>query len=193
MAVGITWTSGQAVYADRDDSNGRAMEIEPVPVSETEKDDREHFISDYHIPEQKPVESMSSYGKNCFYLNRGTEDIPSRWDWSKISSYMPSLRNQNPFGSCWAQAAMTMAEISLMKKGLASSPNLSEVQLAYYSYNWETDPLGGTEGDDNRGLFTDTTYLDNGGSLNFAKNILASWTGVAADAGELAYPKKRQT
>ena len=120
-------------------------------------------------------------------------DLPTSWKYEDFKDYMPPLRKQSPFGSCWAMATLGAAEINVRKKGLITDPelNLSELQLAYFSYHTVTDPLGGTEGDINMLNPDDPTnenYLDAGGSMLLAQNILASWKGAADDDGDLAYP-----
>ncbi len=101
---------------------------------------------------------------------------------------LPSLRNQNPYGSCWAHSSMSLGEINLIKKGKMSAPDLSEVHLAYFSYHTVTDPLGGLAGDSN--TLTAENYLDGGGNVGFAQVILSSWTG-AADESLAPYPKTK--
>ncbi|MDC7293436.1 lectin like domain-containing protein [Butyrivibrio sp. DSM 10294] len=113
-------------------------------------------------------------------------------DYSSLSSYktsgLPALRNQSPWGTCWAHAAIALAEINLIKQGIYSSGNidLSEFHLAYFSYNSVSDPLGGTAGDSNK--FKGSTHiLNRGGNLQLAQNVLASWVG-AADESTAPYP-----
>ncbi len=180
------------VFAEEDPA-----EIVGVLVEESEvpdhsdlgdrRDEEGHILSYRNVPGDDRVASISERGDDYEPPLRGS-NVPSSYGYDDFKSYMPDLRDQDPFGSCWAQSAMALAEISLRKKGIMTSPNLSEVQLAYFSYYWQTDPLGGTAGDHNTGVFEDSNYLDSGGSLTYAKNIMASWTGAADDAGDLAYP-----
>ena len=115
--------------------------------------------------------------------------VPSKWGYENFRDYMPDLRNQGNYNTCWVVSAIAMAEINLGRQGKIVKPNLSEVQLAYFLYNWQTDPLGGTEGDTNRGIFgSDMNYLKSGTDLTYAARILATWTGVAMEEGVLKYP-----
>jgi len=115
--------------------------------------------------------------------------VPSKWGYENFRDYMPDLRNQGNYGTCWAVSAIAMAEINLGRQGKIVKPNLSEVQLAYFLYNWQTDPLGGTEGDTNKGNFgPDMNYLNGGAVSTYAARILATWTGVAMEEGVLKYP-----
>ena len=70
---------------------------------------------------------------------------------SSLPSYyrntnVPSVRNQSPYGTCWAYSSIALAELSILKQE-GKMVDLSELHLAYYLYNSVTDPLGGTEGD----------------------------------------------
>lgn len=121
------------------------------------------------------------------YTNSGAT-IPSRYDNKDFASYMPKLRNQGTYGSCWAQTAMALAEIGMRKKGLLTAANFSEVQLSYFTYNSVPDPLGGTDKDKNKGLFSAKNYLKYGGNLEMAATVLSGWVGASSEAGELAYP-----
>lgn len=57
----------------------------------------------------------------------------------------------------------------------------SENHLAYFFYNRETDPCGGTEGDHND-LGVGENYLKNGGNIMMAAFELANWTGVVKES-----------
>ncbi len=149
----------------------------------------DQYITGYiQLPDEKHAESITDRGDDYVPLLRGTrEEIPTKWDFNNFEAYMPPLKNQGQFGSCWAMATMAAAEINLRIKGL-EAPDLSEVHLAYFSYNSVIDPLGGTEGDSNKSLFSDSC-LDHGGNYLMAAYSLPSWRGAAADVGELQYPE----
>ncbi len=107
-----------------------------------------------------------------------------------VTPNLPALRNQNPYGSCWAHSSIALAEISLITKGVATKNiDFSELHLAYFTYNSITDPLGGTEGDRNLMTYQQMTsseqagaFMDRGGNLSFSQNILASWLGAADES-----------
>ena len=92
---------------------------------------------------------------------------------------LPRLKNQNPYGSCWAHSSMALAETNRMKQGL-SEQDYSELHLCYFMYNTVTDPLGGTEGDSN--IAIGKNFLDIGGNLNFSGVGLANWVGAADES-----------
>ncbi|MEE1251348.1 MAG: lectin like domain-containing protein [Lachnospiraceae bacterium] len=97
---------------------------------------------------------------------------------------LPEIRDQNPYGSCWAFTTNAAQEISLLKAGYGMM-DLSELQLAYFTYHSVTDPLGGTKGDKvtYSGI---TNYLDKGGNFSYATASLMNWVG-AADESTVPY------
>ena len=107
-------------------------------------------------------------------------------------SYLPKgFRNQSPYGTCWAFAALGACEASMIRKGLATEEiDLSERHLAYYFYNKGAtgDSKGGTYGDYNMlnralaGLAADENYLDAGGNSTYTMWHLASWCGPVAES-----------
>ena len=114
-------------------------------------------------------------------------DIPSTYPGEMDDLYeeYPSTRNQNPYGTCWAFSSIGLAEFDLLKdsaKGngtVDSSIDLSELQLAYFTYNSVLDPLGGTEGDSVKYYNENATesYLNYGGNYEMASRRLAQWCG----------------
>lgn len=151
-------------------------------------DGRVYYLGHKKGSEGQSTEKLSSNNTNPNRaLAKGISQLPSKWDNTGFESYMPNLRDQGHYGSCWAQAFLGMAEISMTKKNIANKPNLSEVQFANFAKKHITDPLGLTSGD----IFEETTpgqALSSGGYENMAINTLANWIGVAEEYGELVYP-----
>ena len=100
---------------------------------------------------------------------------------SYITPNLPSIRDQNPYGTCWAFSATSLAELSILQNESAdaSSIDFSELHLAYFTNYSVTDPLGGTSGDSNTFANSTTNFLKLGGNLMFAMYALAGWTGAA--------------
>ena len=124
---------------------------------------------DYNTPVYDP--GISTYS-----------EVPSAFPGSvsAVTSKYPVYRNQNPYGTCWAFASTGLAEFDLINDGTAdSSIDLSELALAYYSYNFVTDPLGGTAGDYAKYYNENatTSYLNYGGNFEMASRRYAQWLG----------------
>ena len=80
---------------------------------------------------------------------------------------------------------MGLSEFDLVSKGLADKNiDLSELQLAYYSYNSVVDPLGGTEGDQAKYYngSTEYSYFDRGGMYEYAVRRLSQWCGAVKES-----------
>lgn len=93
---------------------------------------------------------------------------------------LPAVRNQNPYGTCWAFTSVGLAEADLRSDGI-NNIDLSELHLAYFNYNAVLDPLGGLQGDKNYVDGKRYNYLTLGGDMAQALYTFASWKGVAAE------------
>ncbi len=106
------------------------------------------------------------------------DSLPSMF----IPDDLPPLRNQSPYGTCWAFSSIAMAEMSLIRQGINTNPDLSELHLAYYAFNHKSDPLGGTQNDEtNSDETSDRNVLDYGAGYYVAANTLSSWIGAASE------------
>ncbi len=109
---------------------------------------------------------------------------------SEITSTYPATRSQSPYGTCWAHASVACAEFDLVKNHQYYGPtlDLSELQLAYFTYHTANDKLGNLDGDENyMSSNAVENYLNVGGNAAFAIQNLAQWKGLASDSGDLAY------
>ena len=96
-----------------------------------------------------------------------------------INSWIP-VRNQNPYGNCWAYAVTSLAESYQVRAGRAgTNVDYSELALTYSLFNTPEDPLGGTKGDSTRVLVGN--YLDVGGNSFWGLEILSQWWGPVAE------------
>ena len=97
----------------------------------------------------------------------------------------PALRDQNPYGTCWAFSTMGLAEFDLINDGIFDKNiDLSELQLAYFAYNFVQDPLGGTQGDYTRYYdnIASENFLNHGGNYELAMRRLSQWSGAASES-----------
>ena len=136
-----------------------------------------------------PVYSENSSGRRSM-PKRARSSIPTAYPIESstiddIRTYMdanyPGVRNQGSYGTCWAFSSMGLAEFDMIKKGKFTRENdLSELQLAHFTYNFVQDPLGGTIGD--TAVYynsnTDTNYLNRGGNYEMASRRLSQWIGA---------------
>lgn len=103
----------------------------------------------------------------------------------KLPSYMPPARDQNPYGTCWAHAAIGLAEINMAKKGYVNAQNVdySELAIAYFGYNGTyKDPLGNFDGDEHSDNGFEVNFLDHGGNCSTAANLFSGWVGITAES-----------
>ncbi len=144
---------------------------------EEEKELPENFYTVYPtgLLEEGDIEVQSVHdGEPAYRRYLGSGSLES----SYISPRLPRLRDQSPYGTCWAFSTVALAEINLMKTGKMSNPDLSELHTAYFVYNTELDPLGGTAGDYVH-LGPGRSTLDRGGSVDAGLTTFSRWIGVA--------------
>lgn len=110
------------------------------PVS---KDEISRQIEELKENSSVPVIDLSETGENDIEADRsGDVHINSDYNISYPAKYDPrslglvtSVKNQGQWGLCWDYAAMSTAESSLIKTGLANySVDLSELYSAYVAY-----------------------------------------------------------
>lgn len=129
------------------------------------------------------VESVSDgFGLNNKYAGASTMRLQSSYlPKFYINTNLPVLRNQTPYGTCWAFATTALAEIYMMKNNPGLSADYSELHLAYFTYNTVVDPLGGLESDYFYQGASKAT-LNMGGNVDAGMNTFARWVGVADES-----------
>ncbi len=220
-------SAGENIYngevSDSDDVIARDISTgEETPDPVKPEDNGEDVIDDTQADEEEsiPEKYMLTYrdipkdhdapayipDSDSLENEYNAESIPSSYNKSldTLKKQYPSTRDQNPWGSCWAHAAIATAEISMIKQGKAkTSANWSELALAYFFYNTVEDPMGGTHGDytkldlceediDEEKSFGngpyDINYLSRGGNNSLTWRALATWMGVTDEKGSTVYP-----
>ncbi len=99
--------------------------------------------------------------------------------------YVTSVKNQNPYGTCWTFSTMASAESGILKK-YGQTKDLAELQMAYFNYNsyQKADPLNLITNDGTKGSSPDGV-LNIGGNAYFSTFALASGIGFC---DETDYP-----
>lgn len=103
--------------------------------------------------------------------------FPSSYDARKEGLVTP-VKNQNPFGTCWAFGMAAIMETSLLAQNKGTY-DLSEEHLSYFFSNRQNDPLGNTPDDKNYVL---GNYHETGGNDHLAAIYLSTWAGMTTEA-----------
>ena len=132
------------------------------------------------LSEQTTAELPSSY--STLEVATTASTIPSKYNYtlSDLADY-PALRDQNPYGTCWAFATIAGAEISILTQE-EKSVDLSVTHLVNFMYDTpSSDPIGGLAGDSNFiGSDVSDTAFDLGGSMKYSSEVMANWIGAAS-------------
>lgn len=193
-------TENIETYVENDYDTIAEIEEEVLPENELPKenpeddqeifDGYEEFFDGYQeLLEEPPFPVVNPISDNQMHTaSVEEEEIPSSYNSTEdfhiaLPEYMPDLRNQTPYGSCWSFTSLSLGEIYMKKYGIAWL-DLSELHLAYFSYNYQPDPLGGTLLDKNWATYDSSApnFLQRGGNLSLSQNILASWLGAAEES-----------
>ena len=139
------------------------------------------------VSEQTPIYSI--YDANYDGLI-AQENVPRSYSSVEKGRVTP-IGNQGELGICWAYSTTAAVESSILSEGFASSVDLSERHLAYFTYHRQTDPLGGTKGDSTTAASAEYSqvfngssdpYLASGGNDEMALYALSSWTGATDES-----------
>lgn len=114
---------------------------------------------------------------------KGVGTIPSAYmnTLSQLLEKYPATRSQGAYNTCWSFSAVGLAEFDLItdNRSADNSIDLSELQLAYFTYHNAEDPFGGTSGD---GLSVSGDYRQAGGNLEYCARTLLQWEGVIRES-----------
>ena len=101
-------------------------------------------------------------------------------------AYATPVRNQFPYGMCWAFTTTASMETYLRMKGEGIF-DFSEEHLAYFFSHRENDPLGNTPLDHNVFKDSDEYAYRTGGNQIMTALFLSTWSGLA-DESLVPYP-----
>lgn len=172
----------------------QASENEPAAETEPESAGDEALTRPggyVQIPfDMQPVETGACEGVGAY-----GQGLPSAWD---NRQRLPAVRDQGLYGTCWAFAAMAAAEGGLIfqkkqvdGKVADQSIDLSEYQVARFTYFHVDDPLRNTTGDKmlirvgqtvlngTEPVDSGRSYLQLGGNNMLTTWALAGWKGGA--------------
>lgn len=129
---------------------------------------------------QYKSDSQISGGKT----NEQNTSIPKKYD-GREYGYLTPVRDQKGSNMCWAYATMACLEADAVKNnGFPTDLDLSEYQLAYYTFNNKKDALGLTNSDEVSfyNLSDENNFITNGASLSYAVSTLSSGVGPVLES-----------
>ena len=138
------------------------------------------------VPDDTPAISIYEPGTVSDLDLLSQDALPAKYD-SRDRGYVSEVRDQSPFGTCWAFATIAAMESSLLAKGQVSLSDLSERHLAYFTYHSQPDALGNTTGDytlpvgSSYGPALSDPYLSAGGNAVVASHVVETGQGVAPE------------
>ena len=141
-------------------SGDESAEQEDMFIIHEEPEVSEEYENEYGLMEEDHYEDMNEDGTvtvHGFEIKDTDEELvgaglPPRY----IPDKNTGISDQGNSQSCWAYAAMTCAERSLLEAGVADSLNLSEMHMLYGYYNRDGDsgiPVGGRAWNTTNGSF----------------------------------------
>ena len=184
--------------ADAEEPFETAEETEELPAEKIIDTSKLGYIP-AKIPGSRAVSEAYASGDMETYYRLAPKyakraSLPSKYD-SRDYGYITSVKNQNPYGSCWAHAAMACIESYMIKhrvpvgtgSAATKSANFSETQHCFFTYSDAYDAEGMLTGDSSS---SQDTCLDQGGNGILSAYTLQRWTGAASESvSALAYSK----
>ena len=180
-------------------------EIDLVIELATASEIEERLIPNSFIQEDivAPIVEDLSIGDGDNVMYRASS-LPTKYDSRQQTnsstglSYIPPVRDQYPFGTCWAFSTLAMFEASLRVKGLVKNEtesDLSEAALSYYTYGLE-DITNNSTYMDSPGLeghdFTKVksgNFASRGGNQIMALFSASAYVGVVSENSDTSYSR----
>ncbi len=88
-----------------------------------------------HLANNPPIENYSGL-ESLHVFNNGASPSDSTYD-LRTHSLVTGIKNQSPYETCWAFAAIAAMESNFLRQG-GTALDLSEMHLAYYTFNNST-------------------------------------------------------
>ena len=142
--------------------------------------------------ESKPYEIVIE-GEGTVPVDEIVNDIPMIFSAESTPSYynsadlglITSVKNQNPFGTCWSFSTTSAMETSMIKNGYArlGEVDYSELHLAYFTHTRNSFTGDGEK------VYSQSYGYYGGGSTIIAAQYLAGWQGMANEE-DFPYPPK---
>ncbi|MBQ4307275.1 MAG: C1 family peptidase, partial [Lachnospiraceae bacterium] len=140
--------------------------------------------SRYHEDRMQPILIDTSEAFPAHYNDRDTLT-------NYLNQNLPPIRSQSPFGSCWAHAAMGLAELYCIRtENQTTHLDYSESHLAHFNFCQGTTPILSGTGYDQSELdrfttriadFNDAHRLNRGGNMAIAAETLMRRRGIALE------------
>ncbi|MCL1894889.1 MAG: lectin like domain-containing protein, partial [Holophagaceae bacterium] len=125
------------------------------------------------------IEAMVNAGLATFDSMHFIGDPSASTYWS---TYLRDIKNQNPYGTCWAFAALASMESNILLNG-GAGVDFSPRHLAWFAYNpingYPAFPTGGVSG---------TEIFNNGGHSQMALAIMSRGPGAGGPVAETSAP-----
>lgn len=105
----------------------------------------------------------------------------------RLQELYPKVRDQNPYGTCWAHGAIGSVERNMIKEhGETTAVDYSEAHLVHYcysnAYNPVLTPEHAQDGDTISHDFSETELLEYGGHAMLGGETFIRWRGVVPES-----------
>ena len=149
--------------------------IKGRPLTEEEKEEQLEPFKNLTLLDPGPEVESDLTSVYAAYGSRAAA-FPSYYD-SRQKGLVTSVKDQHPFGTCWAFGMAAIMESSLLAQNKGTY-DLSEEHLSYFFSNRQNDPLGNTANDINSVL---GNYHNIGGNDYLAAVFLSTWSGMTTE------------